>query len=78
MILTPGNVDDHKPIPDLLKGLYGKFFAAPRLRLRSSTRRGSGSLRDQAYVSQELANQLLKEYGIEFFTKPRRNMLKHH
>jgi hypothetical protein len=25
--LTPGNVDDRQPIPDLLKGLVGKFFA---------------------------------------------------
>ena len=26
-ILTPGNVDDRKPVPDLLKDLFGKFFA---------------------------------------------------
>ena len=56
VILTPGNVDDRKPIPDLLKGLFGKFFA------------------DRGYVSQKLANRLLKEYGIQFFAKPRRNM----
>ncbi len=56
VILTPGNVDDRKPIPDLLKGLFGKFLA------------------DRGYVSQKLANQLLKEYGIQFFAKPRRNM----
>ena len=25
--LTPGNTDDRKPVPDLLKGLSGKVFA---------------------------------------------------
>ncbi len=25
--LTPGNVDDRRPIPDLLQGLFGKFCA---------------------------------------------------
>ena len=54
--LTPGNVDDRRPIPDLLQGLFGKFFA------------------DRGYVSQKLANQLLEEFGIQFFAKPRRNM----
>lgn len=29
---------------------------------------------DRGYVSQSLAIQLLKDYGIEFFAKPRRNM----
>lgn len=24
--LTPGNVDDRKPVPELFKGLWGKFF----------------------------------------------------
>jgi hypothetical protein len=24
--LTPGNVDDRKPVPDLMKGLFGKLF----------------------------------------------------
>ena len=54
--LTPGNVDDRRPISDLLQGLSGKFFAA------------------RVYVSQKLANQLLEEFGIQFFAKPRRNM----
>ena len=54
--LTPGNVDDRRPIPDLLENLFGKFFA------------------DRGYVSQKLATQLLQEFGIEFFAKPRRNM----
>ena len=54
--LTPGNVDERRPIPDLLEGLFGKFFA------------------DRGYVSQKLATQLLQEFGIEFFAKPRRNM----
>ena len=25
--LTPGNIDDRKPVPDLLEGLFGKVFA---------------------------------------------------
>ena len=29
---------------------------------------------DRGYVSQKLAQQLLQDYGIEFFAKPRRNM----
>ena len=54
--LTPGNVDDRRPVPDLLQGLFGKIFA------------------DRGYVSQKLATQLLEEWGIQFFAKPRRNM----
>jgi transposase len=54
--LTPGNVDDRRPIPELLQGLFGKIFA------------------DRGYVSQKLAIQLLEEFGIQFFAKPRRNM----
>lgn len=56
VIVTPGNIDDRKPIPDLLSGLFGKIFA------------------DRGYVSKELAEKLFKEFGIEFFAKPRRNM----
>lgn len=54
--LTPGNVDDRRPVPKLLDGLFGKIFA------------------DRGYVSQKLAAQLLEEFGIQFFAKPRRNM----
>ena len=54
--LTPGNVDDRRPVPELLQGLFGKIFA------------------DRGYVSQKLAAQLLQEWGIQFFAKPRRNM----
>jgi hypothetical protein len=54
--ITPGNVDDRRPIADLLQNLFGKFFA------------------DRGYVSQKLANQLLEDFGIQFFAKPRRNM----
>lgn len=54
--ITPGNTDDRLPIPDLLRGLFGKFFA------------------DRGYVSQKLAKQLLEEFGIQFFAKPRRKM----
>ena len=56
VIVTPGNIDDRKPIPDLLKDLFGKIFA------------------DRGYVSKKLADKLFKEFGIEFFAKPRRNM----
>ncbi|MBV5262372.1 IS982 family transposase [Cyanobacterium sp. Dongsha4] len=56
MSLTPGNVDDRKPVVDLLKELWGKVFG------------------DRGYVSQKLATKLLKDFGIEFFAKPRRNM----
>lgn len=27
MLLTPGNVNDRKPVPDLLRKLFGKIFA---------------------------------------------------
>ena len=54
--LTPGNTDDRKPVPNLLKDLFGKVFA------------------DRGYVSKDLAQQVLDEYGIEFFAKPKRNM----
>jgi len=54
--VTPGNMDDRKPVPDLLEGLFGKVFA------------------DRGYVAKKLALKLLKDWGIEFFAKPRRNM----
>jgi transposase len=54
--LTPGNVDERRPVPGLLQSLFGQFFA------------------DRGYVSQKLANQLLEEFGIQFFAKPRRHM----
>ncbi|GFE72223.1 hypothetical protein CFPU101_48330 [Chroococcus sp. FPU101] len=62
--LTPGNFDDRCPIPKLLNGLFGKVFAGRRR--RSEAERG--------YVSQKLATQLLKEFAIQFFAKPRRKM----
>ena len=54
--ITPGNIDDRRPIPELVQNFFGKFFA------------------DRGYVSQKLANQLLEEFGIQFFRLPRRNM----
>ena len=57
-IVTAGNIDDRKPIPDLVSGLFGQIFA------------------DRGYVSKQLAEQLFKEFGIEFFAKPRRHMKK--
>jgi hypothetical protein len=47
--LTPGNVDDRRPVLNLLQGLFGQIFA------------------ERGYVSQKLANQLLEEFGIQFF-----------
>ncbi|MEP0791341.1 transposase, partial [Funiculus sociatus GB2-C1] len=29
--ITPGNVDDRKPVPDLLESLFGKVFALQRI-----------------------------------------------
>jgi hypothetical protein len=54
--ITPANVDDRKPVPELLKSLFGRVFG------------------DRGYVSQPLATQLLDNFGIEFFAKPKRNM----
>lgn len=54
--ITPGNIDDRKPVPSLLRSLFGKVFA------------------DRGYVSRSLAQQLFQDFGIEFFSKPRRNM----
>jgi hypothetical protein len=54
--LTPGNTDDRKPVPDLLKPCFGKVFA------------------DRGYVSKKLAQQLLEDFDITFFAKPKRNM----
>ncbi|WP_445628068.1 IS982 family transposase [Nostoc sp. DSM 114167] len=61
--LTPGNIDDRKPVPDLLCKLFGKIFG-----VSEAYRRYRG------YVSEKLASQLLEEFGIQFFAKPRRNM----
>ena len=68
--LTPGNVDDHRPIPDLLQNFFGKFFVIMQLAMA----RFICVCADRGYVSQKLAKQLLEELGIQFFAKPRRNM----
>lgn len=57
--ITPGNVDDRKPVLDLLRGIFGKVFG------------------DRGYVSKSLAEKLLKDYKINFFAKPKRNMKNH-
>jgi hypothetical protein len=57
--LTPGNVDDRRPVPKLLRRvrrLFGKLFA------------------DRGYISQPLAEQLLVEQGVSLITKLRKNM----
>jgi len=56
MQITPGNLHDGKPVPVLMRSLFGKVFA------------------DRGYVSKPLAEKLFKDFGIEFFAKPRRNM----
>jgi hypothetical protein len=56
LCITPGNTNDRKPAPELLKPLFGKVFA------------------DRGYVSTALAQQLLTDFGIKFFAKPRCNM----
>jgi hypothetical protein len=61
--LTPGNIDDRKPVPDLLCKLFGKIFGVSEAHRRY-----------RGYVSEKLASQLLEEFGIQFFAKPRRNM----
>jgi Transposase DDE domain len=57
--LTPGNVDDRRPVPQLLRRIqrrFGKLFA------------------DRGYISQPLAEQLLVEHGLQLITKLRKNM----
>lgn len=57
--LTPGNVDDRRPVPQLLRRIrrrFGKLFA------------------DRGYISQPLAEQLLLEHGLQLITKLRKNM----
>jgi hypothetical protein len=57
--LTPGNVDDRRPVPKLLAQVrrrFGKLFG------------------DRGYISQPLTEQLLVEHGIQLITKLRKNM----
>jgi DDE family transposase len=57
--LTPGNWDDRRPVPQLLRRIqrrFGRLFA------------------DRGYISQPLAEQLLVEHGLHLITKLRKNM----
>jgi Transposase DDE domain len=36
--LTPGNTDDRRPVPELVKGLFGKLFGDRGLRLATALR----------------------------------------
>ena len=54
--LTPGNVDDRRPVPRLARRLFGKLFG------------------DRGYISQDLAEELLIEQGLQLITKLRKNM----
>ena len=56
--LTPGNVDDRQPVPELMqqvKNLFGKLLG------------------DKGYISQPLFEQLLQVLGIELVTKAKKN-----
>jgi len=53
VILTTGNVDDRKPIPELLANIFGKVFAGRRRR----------TFGDRGYVSAKLATQLLYQFS---------------
>ncbi|EGY29233.1 Transposase DDE protein, partial [Candidatus Regiella insecticola 5.15] len=53
--LTRGNGDDRKPVPDLVRGFFGRLYA------------------DKGYISKILLQQL-KEKGVTFITRARRNM----
>ncbi len=68
--LTTGNIDDRKLVHDLLCKLFGKIFGVS---VRAASRR-EAYRRYRGYVSEKLASQLLEEFGIQFFAKPRRNM----
>jgi Transposase DDE domain/Zinc-binding dehydrogenase len=55
----PGNRDDRRPVPQLLRRVrqrVGELFA------------------DRGYISQPLAEQLLVEHGVQLITKLRKNM----
>ena len=57
--LTPGNVDDRQPVPQMcarVKHLIGKLIG------------------DKGYISQALTERLLVEHGIQLVTKLRTNM----
>jgi len=66
--LTPGNMDDRKPVPELMHNLFGKVFGDP----------AGSRVAARGYVSKKLAQQLLETQNIEFFAKPRRNMKSRH
>ncbi len=56
LLLTPGNLDDRKPVPKLVRKLYGKLFG------------------DKGYLSQTLADQLLRTFNLHLITKLRHKM----
>ncbi|MDB9429203.1 IS982 family transposase [Microcystis aeruginosa CS-555/01A07] len=53
VILTTGNVDDRKPIPELLANIFGTVFAGRQRR----------TFGDWGYVSAKLATQLLYQFS---------------
>ncbi|WP_242054763.1 transposase [Nostoc flagelliforme] len=65
--ITLGNIDDREPVPNLLRELFGKIFGVS---VRAASRR-EAYRRHRSYVSEKLASELLEEFGIQFFAKPR-------
>ena len=61
--LTPANIDDRKPIPEMSEGLWGKLFGARRRR----------SFAERGYFSQKLFEKLY-EKGLELISKSKKNM----
>ncbi|ELS47052.1 hypothetical protein C789_3145 [Microcystis aeruginosa FACHB-905 = DIANCHI905] len=51
--MTTGNVDDRKPIPELLANIFGTVFAGRQRR----------TFGDRGYVSAKLATQLLYQFS---------------
>jgi hypothetical protein len=60
--LTPANVDDREPVPDLTKDLIGKLFG-----VSEAYRRYRG------YISQKLFEELY-ERGLQLITRSKKNM----
>lgn len=60
VIVTPGNIDDRKPIPDLLSGLFGKIFAKPRRNMKNKLMRLHDKLLSRKRSIIETINDQLK------------------
>ena len=73
--LTPGNVDDRRPVPELLQGLFGKIFADRGYVSQSLAAQLLEELEIQSRPVPEPSSGTKAGDGIPpFFAKPRRNM----